>query len=234
MPYFSFSEIAIGSINLQVWGLCVAAGILIAYVFMLRKAPEKGVDVGIVHNLFIWLFLGGAAGSMLLGQGGLSSFGGLFGVLIAGFLCLKLSGNLHLFFPIADTAALIVPVSIALGRIGCFLINDHQGAETSLPWGIVWPDGTVRHPVALYLIISALVLFFIIRHLQTRLSKPGQLFQAFLFLYSFSRFFLDFTRSADTPLSDPHYLMFSTAQWLSLAVMVVIITGRAMIKHCDE
>jgi phosphatidylglycerol:prolipoprotein diacylglycerol transferase len=231
MPFFSFSEIAIGPITLQVWGIFVAIGALIAYLFMLRQASKKGIYTKIIHDLFIWILLGGATGSILLGQGGLSLFGGLLGVLIAGFLYLKFTKNLHLFFLIADMTALIVPISIAIGRIGCALINDHQGAETSLPWGIVWPDGAVRHPVALYLVLSAIVLFFIVRYLQPRFRKPGQLFLAFLFLYSLSRFFLDFTRSADTPLSDPHYLMFSTAQWLSLAVMIaIIIVGGIIIR----
>ncbi|MBZ9572276.1 prolipoprotein diacylglyceryl transferase [Patescibacteria group bacterium] len=223
MPYFSFSEIAIGPITLQVWGIFVAIGTLMAYLFVLRQAPKKGIDTKIIHNLFIWVFLGGAAGSMLLGQGGLSLLGGVFGVLIAGFLYLKLSKNLHLFFPIADMAVLVAPISIAIGRIGCALINDHQGAETSLPWGIIWPDGAIRHPVAEYLIISALILFFILKYLKPRLQKPGQLFFAFLFLYSLSRFFLDFTRSAGTSLSDPRYFGLFTTQWLSLIILFVII-----------
>jgi len=226
MPYFSFSEIAIGSITVQVWGIFVALGALITYLFVLRQIPQKGIDTKIIHNLFVWVFLGGATGSKLLGQGGLSLFGGAFGVLIAGFLYLKLSKNLHLFFPIADIAVLIVPISIAIGRIGCSLINDHQGAVTSLPWGIVWPDGIVRHPVAEYLIINALILFFILRYLKPRLQRPGQLFFAFLFLYSFSRFFLDFTRSTGTFLSDPHYFGLSTTQWLSLLMIFVILIVR--------
>lgn len=223
MPYFSFSEIAIGPITLQVWGIFVAIGALIAYLFVLRQASQKGINTKIIHDLFIWVFLGGAAGSMLLGQGGLSLLGGVFGVLIAGFLYLKSSKNLHLFFPIADMAVLVTPIFIAISRIGCSLINDHQGAETSLPWGIVWPDGVIRHPVAEYLIINALILFLILRFLKPRLKKRGQLFFSFLFLYSFSRFFLDFTRSIGTSLSDPRYFGLSTTQWLSLIIVFVII-----------
>jgi len=223
MPYFSFSEIAIGPITLQVWGIFVAIGALTAYLFVLNQAKKKGIETKIIHNLFIVILFGGAAGSVSLGQGGLSIVGGIFGVLLAGFLYLKLSKNLHLFFPIADMVVLVAPISIAIGRIGCFLINDHQGAETSLPWGIIWPDGVMRHPVAEYLIISALILFLILKYLKPRLKKLGQLFFTFLFLYSLSRFFLDFTRSAGTPLSDPHYFGLSTTQWLSLVVIFAIM-----------
>jgi len=225
IPYFYFDKIIIGPVIIYTWGIFVAIGVLIAYLFALKQAPKKGIDTKIIHNLFIWVFFWGAAGSILLGRGGLSIVGGIFGVLVAGFLYLKLTKNLHLFFPIADIVVLIIPISFAVGRIGCALINDHQGDETSLSWGIVWPDGITRHPVAEYLIISALVLFLILKYLKPRLRKPGQLFFSFLFLYSLSRFFLDFTRSTGTPLSDPHYFGFSVAQWLFLAVIFVIITA---------
>jgi len=227
IPYFCFDKIIIGSVIIYTWGIFVAIGVLIAYVFALKQAPEKGIDTKIIHNLFIWVFFGGAAGSILLGQGGLSIVGGIFGVIVTGFLYLKLTKNLYLFFPISDMIVLIMPISFAVGRIGCALINDHQGAETSLLWGIVWPDGTIRHPVAEYLIISALVLFLILKYLKPRLRKSGQLFFSFLFLYSLSRFFLDFTRSTGTPLSDFHYLGFSVAQWLFLAIIFGIIIAKS-------
>jgi len=118
---------------------------------------------------------------------------------------------------------LILPLCIAVGRIGCCLINDHQGAETSLPWGIVWPDGTVRHPVAEYLVLGNLLLFLFLRYLEPKLKKPGELFFAFLFSYSVLRFFLDFTRAEGTLLADPRYWEFSTTQWLSLFTITVIL-----------
>jgi len=223
MPYFCFDKITLGPVILYTWGICVAIGFLVGYLFVLKKAREKKIDTGIIHNLFILVLVGAMIGGKLLGQGGLSIFGGILGGFLAGFLYLKLTKKLYLFFPIADLVALIVPISIAVGRIGCCLINDHQGAVTSLPWGIVWPDGIIRHPVAEYLIISALILFFILKYLKPRLRQPGQLFFTFLFLYSFSRLFLDFTRSADTPLSDPHYFGLFTSQWLFLVVIFAII-----------
>jgi len=225
IPYFCFDKIIIGPITIYTWGIFVALAFLIGYLFVLRQAKKEKIDTKIIHYLFIWVLLGGMIGGKLLGQGGLTLFGGVFGVLIAAILYFKLTKtDFKLFWRIADLTAFIAPISIAIGRIGCSLINDHQGAETFLPWGIVWPDGLIRHPVAEYLIISALIIFLILKFLKPKLKKPGQLFLSFLFLYSFSRFFLDFTRSTGTPLSDPHYFGLSATQWFSLIVIFGTIT----------
>ncbi len=214
------------------------------------QAKKEKINTDIIHNLVIWIFLGAIIGARLgyilqfseqyfsqpleilkIWQGGLTFHGGLLGILIAAIIYFKLTKtNFKLFWQIADLFALSAPISIAIGRIGCSLINDHQGAETSLPWGIIWPDGMIRHPVAEYLIINALILFLILRFLRPELKKPGQLFFSFLFLYSVSRFFLDFTRSTGTALSDIHYFNLSTAQWLSL-IIILGIMGVIIVRY---
>ena len=247
MPYFKFDKIQIGPIILYVWGAFLALAFIYALFFILKKAKKQGIDTEIIISSFSWLIIGTIIGARLgyilqfsdyyfskpieilkIWQGGMTFHGGLFGLLIAAIIYAKFAKiGSRLFLQIADIAVLAAPISIAITRIGCSLINDHQGAETSLAWGIIWPDGTIRHPVAEYLIISALVLYLILRFLGPRLTKPGQLFTVFLFLYSFFRFFLDFTRSTGTFLSDPRYWGLSTAQWLSLAIILGII-----IKSC--
>jgi len=243
MPYFNFDKIQIGPITLYIWGIFLALAFLVAFFLVLRRVNKQKIDPDIIYNSFSWMILGAIIGGRLgyilqfpkyffsqpleilkIWEGGLTFHGGLFGILLAGIIYAKFAKvSQRLFFQIADLVALVLPISIAIGRIGCSLINDHQGAETSLPWGIVWPDGIIRHPVAEYLIISALILFFVLRFLKPRLKESGQLFFAFLLLYSISRFFLDFTRSTGTLLSDPRYFYLSTAQWLSLAVILGII-----------
>ncbi len=243
MPYFSFDKIQIGPITLYTWGMFLALAFLIAFFWILKKAKKQKINSDIIYGSFTWIILGAIIGARLgyifqfpkhyfsqpleilkIWEGGLTLHGGIFGVLIAGIIYAKFAEvSKRLFFQIADLMVLVLPISIAVGRIGCSLINDHQGAETSLPWGIIWPNGIVRHPVAEYLIISALILFFVLRFLKPRLKEPGQLFFAFLLLYSISRFLLDFTRATGTLLSDPRYFYLSTAQWLSLAIILGII-----------
>lgn len=179
--------------------------------------------------------------------GGLMFYGGLFGALISGWLYLRYKDKTNCFFclgkssrsddrvpsikkqfvlsflQIADVITPALAFGIFITRIGCSLINDHQGAITSLPWAIQWPDGTLRHPVAEYLALNGLIMFLVFWFLRNRLKKPGQLFIIFLFWYSVSRFLLDFSRATDTALADPHYLGLFISQWLSLFVIIGLI-----------
>ena len=249
IPYFSFYKIVIGSITLYTWGFFLALALLLGYVFVLKKTKKEGVNPDLIHNSAVLVILGAVIGSRIayifhspayyfsnpieilkIWQGGLTIHGGIIGALIFVLIYVIWIKKIpkKIIWKIADSVALIMPLSIAIGRIGCSLINDHQGAETFLPWGIVWLDGIIRHPVAEYLIIANLVIFFILRFLKPKLARPGQLSFTFLLLYSCSRFSLDFTRSVGTPLSDIHYWGLSTAQWLSLVVIlgIIIVEGR--------
>lgn len=211
--------------------------------FLVREQGQKQVVApDFFHDLFFWVILGIIAGGRLgyvlqfpqkyffdplsilkIWEGGLAFYGGLFGGIIFALIFLKLKKkDSSVIWRIIDSVFLFLPLGIAVGRIGCFLINDHQGRETSLFLGILWPDGTIRHPMSLYYIISALILFLILNVLKNKLSKPGQLFFAFLFLYPLFSFFLDFTRD------DPLFWGLGLNQWISLAIFfaAMIITVR--------
>ena len=110
-------------------------------------------------------------------------------------------------------------MGIFIGRIGCSLINDHQGAVTNLPWAILWPDQILRHPVAEYLALNGLIMFLVLWFLRNKIKKPGYLFIIFLVWHSISRFLLDFTRVTDTSLADFQYRGLFVSQWISLFIL---------------
>ena len=233
MSYFSFSQIQIGPVTIYVLGLFMAIGFLVSFILTLKRASKD--DRAIITDSFSWLLLGVIIGSRLgyvvqnselfsnpvdilkIWEGGMTFHGGLVGLLVFGIIFAKLRKlTFSDFLRIAGQIALFAPLGIAIGRIGCFLINDHQGIESA--WGIVWPNGITRHPVALYLIIANLIIFFILRRL-----KEDHLFINFLLLYSISRLLLDFTRST---IADPRYYGLSTVQWLSILIILGIIIVR--------
>ncbi len=233
IPYFSIEYFYVGPFKLYTWGFFVALTFLIGAVYAFWQGKKIGVEFKKITYLIIFVYIGAIIGARLFfilqqpveffadplllfrtGEGGMMLWGGLLGGLIAGWLYIwKLENRLALIDALAPT----VPLAIAIGRIGCFLSNDHLGTQTFLPWAIRWPDGSLRHPVALYLILFDLALFGFLFWYRKYAKWPGQIFLMFLILYSACRFLLDFSRDAST---DPHYWIFSASQWISMFAFI--------------
>ena len=236
MPYFSFIQFNIGSISFYTWGLFLGLAFLAGCWIFLKEARRAGVEEKKILWLFFWVFVGAILGSRLfyLSQffpfnfydfflfraGGFAFQGGLLGGMLAGLIYAQ--KNKLSFWQLADWAAPAIALGIFFGRVGCSLINDHPGAFTDLPWAIEWPDGASRHPVAEYLALNALIMFFVLRRLRFFVRKEGQLFVVFLVWHSVSRFFLDFTRATDTNLADPSFLNLAVTQWTALFVLTAL------------
>lgn len=237
--FFYFDQIAVGPIIFHTWGIFLALAFLLVFSLVYHQFKKDKEATDLFFDLLIWVLLGALIGARLgyvvqfweylkqplrvlqIWDGGMTFYGGFIGGVVAYYLYFKIHHltNSTIYWQLIKEITLYLPLGIAVGRIGCFLINDHQGSPTNLPWGINWPDGITRHPVALYLIINALVIFVILHVLKKKFNKNGQIFYLFLLLYSGSRFFLDFTRSRNTDLSDPIYLKLSSAQWISLMLI---------------
>lgn len=120
--------------------------------------------------------------------------GGLLGGLLGVELIKKLIG-VH----VASGDVYVFPILLALfiGRIGCFLMGTDEpvyGVETSWPWGMDLGDGLLRHPAALYemayVVLMALFFYITRRHA----LAPGERFKAFMILYFFWRFMVEFIK----------------------------------------
>lgn len=87
-----------------------------------------------------------------------------------------------------------VALGITIGRIGCFLRGCCYGTETSLPWGVDFGDGILRHPTQIY---EAVFLFGLFIYLQSRVQSEkvaGRLFKILMVSYFTFRFFIEFIR----------------------------------------
>jgi len=242
IPFFSYDQIKIFGITFYPWGFFLGLALLFSYLILIREAKKKNIEEKKILALFLWVFLGVVIGSRLgyvfqfmsqylknpieifkIAQGGVVFYGGFIGGLILGWRYIK--KNKLKFLEMGDMMAPAIAFGIFIGRIGCFLINDHQGSLTNLPWAIKWMDGSLRHPIALYLSLNGLILFLILKYLKKRLNQPGQLFFVFLFYYAFSRFIFDFLRASGTILSDPRYYQLTMSQWISLLILVILFVS---------
>ncbi len=123
---------------------------------------------------------------------GQSMVGGLLGGLIGVELAKKWTGAR------ASTGdAFVFPVLLALmiGRTGCFvagLADGTYGVPTSLPWGIDFGDGILRHPTQLYEIAFAAALWWWLARQRAVLAvESGLMFKLTLSAYLFWRLLVD-------------------------------------------
>lgn len=155
-------------------------------------------------------------------RGGMSFHGGLLGVLLAMWLYARKTGRSWL--EITDFVAPLVPLGLAVGRIGNFINGELWGraADPSLPWAMVFPrvDDLPRHPSQLYQAgLEGLTLFVVLWIYSGRTRARGAVSGVFLIGYGVLRWIAEYFRSPDEGIFGFSYTV-SMGQWLSLPMIV--------------
>lgn len=137
--------------------------------------------------------------------------GGLFGV----ELCKKLIG---IKIPSGDIYVIPILTALVIGRIGCFsmgILEPTYGIETPFFTGMDLGDGKMRHPVALYEIITmlALIIFFI--YTKKYELQNGDRFKLFMISYFMYRFGVEFIKPYQ-----PLFLGLSIIHWISIFIFI--------------
>jgi len=241
MPTFD-----LGPLSIQVWGLFVALGMLIALLVSIGRAKRlKGakshkITSENLYDIFIVVFIFGLLGSRLvfilehlsegfaftdfinITKGGLSLYGGLIFAVIAVLIYLKIK-KLH-FWQASDVIAPGLALGIGIGRIGDYLMGNHIGARTDFFLGTYF-QGDLRHSPSLYSAITGFLLFIVLILLWPFIKrKEGSTAYLFIVLYAGARFLMDFTRSADIiGVSDPRFFNLTLSQWISALLFVIFV-----------
>ncbi len=143
-------------------------------------------------------YLVGCANLWLTGVDGVAR--SIEGALAGGILAVELlkanagvRGSTGLRF-VAPLAA-----AIAVGRIGCFLsgLDDMTyGTATTLPWGVDFGDGVLRHPVQLYesavMVVFLAAFLWSVRRNHAPVLRAG--FYLFIGVYAAQRFLWEFLK----------------------------------------
>jgi phosphatidylglycerol:prolipoprotein diacylglycerol transferase len=247
----------IGNLEVRSWGTMLIVAFAAGAFWMWREVRRQGMDPLLVVDFVLWMLIGSVVGARVVHvildwgayrhdpldvlkvwTGGLSFHGGLAGAIVAAiiFARVRRMPTLELF----DLATPSIPLGYAFARIGCFLSGCCRGIPASPSWPLKFrfvvdphtPDilTVPSHPAQLYSSAASLVVFALLLWMRPRLHRPGQLFFAYVVLYSFQRFCLEFVRASETEIILGHFPL-TLAQ---IAGIVFAVGGAAVVVMMER
>lgn len=243
--------IHVGPLEITGYGIMMMVGFLMGGWLITVELRRRGLYEEYAADITVAAVVGGIVGAKLwywvLSGGSLFSRGGLvwYGGFLGGSLAVMLNGW-RLKVPLRWTLHLTAPAlaaAYALGRIGCFIVNDDYGRPTDLPWGVKFPQGlppstalnmqqqfgvpvapgtdpaTVLavHPTQLYEAILMLGAFALLWRLRTAPRPMGWIFGVYLVLAGIERFIIEIFRAKDDRFFGP----LTIAQVVSICLVIV-------------
>jgi phosphatidylglycerol:prolipoprotein diacylglycerol transferase len=229
-------EIQLGPLTLQTFGICFALAFLAAGALVARRLEEIGKPRDWAYEAAFAALVGGliggridyviqnwdsASGDLLgsvFGGTGLVWLGGVIGGAIGVMLWARWRGFLEprLF----DLGAPALALGNAIGRVGCQLSGDGDyGRATDMPWGMAFPEGTVRtlqevHPTPVFETLALGLIALALWQLRDRV-RPGALFALYLVLAGAERLLIELIRR-----NDDVALGLTAAQLISAAMIL--------------
>lgn len=235
--------VSLGPLKIHWYGMMYLLSFTLAWIlgrwrnnrFHLNWTNEQISDL--IFYAALGVIIGGRLGYMLfyntealiaeplrifkLWEGGMSFHGGVLGVLIAMvFFARRINKP---FLVVADFIVPLVPLGLAAGRAGNFINGELWGRVTTMPWGMVFPQGGYepRHPSQLYeLGLEGLVLFILVWWYASKPRRPGRVTAVFLVGYALSRFIVEFFREPDVQLGFVAFDWVTMGQLLSIPMLL--------------
>lgn len=252
MTVYPFA-VHVGPLTVTGYGLMLMVAFLMAGWAIQLDLRRRGLNEDYAADIVIAAVVGGLVGAKLwyvvltgewnalFSRGGLVWYGGFLG----GAAAVLLNGwrkRVPAQFT-TEICAAALALGYALGRVGCFLVNDDYGIPSSLPWAMKFPRGLppttvaeltqlhVRfpsgtdplqvvavHPTQLYETGLMLLVFAWLWRLRGHGHAVGWRFGLYLVLAGMERFLVEFVRAKDDRLIGS----FTLAQTVSV---VVVLTG---------
>lgn len=243
----------LGPIEITGYGIMLMVAFLMGGWLIALQLREANLKEDYAADMVAAAVIGGILGAKLwyvaltgdpnalFSRGGLVWYGGFIGGALAVIL-----NSWRLRVPLRWTMQLAAPAlaaAYALGRVGCFLVNDDYGRPTDLPWGVKFPEGlppstaenlknlfgipipegidpaTVLsvHPTQLYEVLAMLVAFAVLWSLRKRGRPVGWLFGLYLVFAGVERFLVEILRAKDDRFLGP----FTLAQLTSVIIVLI-------------
>ncbi len=248
LPYPQIDPVAIslGPVKVHWYGLAYLAGLAFAWWLAARRSARPGSAVkreqvdDLIFFAALGVVLGGRIGYALfygadklaedplwllrVWQGGMSFHGGFLGVIVAMYLFAR--RRAIPFGALLDFIAPLVPLGLALGRLGNFIGQELWGRPTDVPWAMVFPRDPLqlaRHPSQLYqFALEGLLLFAILMWYSSRPRPTLAVAGLFSLGYGCLRFIAEFFREPDA------HIGFQALGWMTrgqLLCLPMILLG---------
>ena len=247
----------LGPLELTGYGLMMMVAFLMAGWAIQLELRRRRLDEEFAADIIIAGVVGGLVGAKiwyvlltgewdaLLRRGGFVWYGGFLGATAA----ILLNGwrrRVPWRFTIEICAAPLA-LGYALGRVGCFLVNDDYGIPSSLPWAMKFPHGLppttvanlttlgVRfpagadpmqvvavHPTQIYETTLMLLAFWWMWRRRDHAHATGWMVGCYLVFAGLERFLVEILRAKDDRLLGPFTLAQATSVALVLLGAVVL------------
>jgi phosphatidylglycerol:prolipoprotein diacylglycerol transferase len=247
----------LGPIELTGFGLMMMVAFLMAGWAIQLELRRRGLDEDYAADIVIAGVVGGLIGAKLwyvfltgewdalLRRGGFVWYGGLVGG-TAGVLLNGWRKLVPARFTMELCAAPLM-LGHALGRVGCFLVQDDYGLPSTLPWamkfplglpattvanltdlGVTFPPGTdpfqvvAVHPTQIYETFLMFLAFWWLWRRREHGHAVGWLFGCYLVFAGLERFLVEFLRAKDDRLLGPFTLAQATSVLLVVAGVILL------------
>ena len=243
------SDIYIGNIQIHLYSVFFALGLLLGYLLARSFALDRGIKEKDFDGTFLLVLFFGLIGARLFfvfgnweifrgdfgeilrfWNGGLAFYGGVIG----GFVGISVGYVLYKFriLEMLDSLSIGLPIGQAIGRLGNFFNQEAYGEPTDLPWAIyIEPERRLPefqnfnyyHPTFLYESVVLLVIFLILLRVSKHYKIPGVIFAVYAILSGLARFFIENVR-VDA-------LVLNGLKISQIAAIVLMSTGIILFIH---
>ncbi|UCD71352.1 MAG: prolipoprotein diacylglyceryl transferase [Syntrophobacterales bacterium] len=241
----------IGPMSIRWYGVLILAGVILGLFLAGREAKRQEMRIEVIYDLFYYMLISAIVGARLyyvifswdlyrnnLGgiiafwHGGLAIHGAIIGGTFSALIYTRLKGIS--FWKVADCCAPSLILGQAIGRWGNFFNQEAYGRPTDLPWGIFIDEAhrpfryiqqTHFHPTFLYESLWDFCVFlFLLWGRRKKGIIPGDVFLAYLMLYSLGRFWIEGLR-----MDSLMFAGFRVAQIVSL--FLILCSSIILIQH---
>ena len=212
-PFQIHESFQLGGLTIHWYGVMIAAGILVAYLFcshiaqeyhltkdnildiILFGLPSAIICARIYYVVFEWSgYRDNFWDIFKIWEGGIAIYGAVIGACLSTYLYCK-SKNIAVGNAF-DVGAFGLLIGQIFGRWGNFVNAEAYGTLTDLPWRMALLDLNIAvHPTFLYESLWNVAVFICLFLVRKKMTHPGDIFLGYVTLYGLGRFWIEGLRT---------------------------------------